>query len=121
MADVSIDQLRGLPLERRLEIIEALWDSVEAEVRPFPISDELAGELDRRFPEHVDDPESSIPWEQVRAAMRRRLADLGAPAELRLSHAEQAEIDRRLAEHKRNPGAARPVDTFLNELDGRYV
>lgn len=71
--DVSIDQLRALPLEKRLEILEALWESVEEEAGPVPISDEFADELDRRFQEHVDDPGSSIPWEQVRAEMRRQL------------------------------------------------
>ncbi|HEX5871611.1 MAG TPA: addiction module protein [Longimicrobium sp.] len=71
--DVSIDQLRALPLEKRLEIIEALWESVEDEAGPVPISDDFADELDRRFQEHVDDPGSSIPWEQVRAEMRRQL------------------------------------------------
>lgn len=71
--DVSIDQLRALPLEKRLEIIEALSESVEGEAGPFPISDEFADELDRRFQEHVDDPGSSIPWEQVGAKIRRQL------------------------------------------------
>ena len=71
--DVSIDQLRGLPLERRLEIIEALWESVEADAGPFPIPDEFADELDRRYAEHVANPESSIPWEQVRAEIHRQL------------------------------------------------
>jgi putative addiction module component (TIGR02574 family) len=71
--DVSIDQLRALPLEKRLEIIEALWESVEDEGGPLPISDEFADELDRRFEEHVADPASSIPWEQVRAEIRRQL------------------------------------------------
>jgi putative addiction module component (TIGR02574 family) len=119
--DVSIDQLRGLPLEKRLEIIEALWDSVESELGPMPISDEILDEADREFEAHLAEPSSSIPWEQVRAKFRKRIADLETPAEVRLSRSEQAEIDRRLAEHKRNPGAAKPVDTFLNELDGRYV
>lgn len=71
--DVSIDQLRALPLEKRLEIIEALWESVEGEAGPYPISDDFADELDRRFQEHVDDPGSSIPWDQVRAEIRRQL------------------------------------------------
>lgn len=71
--DVSIDQLRRLPLEKRLEIIEALWESVESEAGPFPISEEFADELDRRYEEHVADPSSSIPWETVRAEMRRQL------------------------------------------------
>lgn len=71
--DISIDQLRGLPLEKRLEIIEALWESVEDEAGPLPISDEFADELDRRFEEHVADPGSSIPWEQVRAEIWQQL------------------------------------------------
>ena len=119
--DIPIDQLRALPLEKRLEIIEALWESVESELGPMPISDEFADELDRRFQEHVDDPGSSIPWEQVRAEMRVRLGNPDLQREVLLSEAERAEIDRRLAEHKENPGAAKPVDTFLNELDGRYA
>lgn len=71
--DPIIEQLRDLPLEKRLEIIAALWESVEIELGPEPISDELADELDRRYAEHVADPSSSIPWEQVRADIRRQL------------------------------------------------
>ena len=72
--DVSIDQLRRLPLEKRLELLGALWDSVESEAGPFPISEDFADELDRRYQEHVADPSSSIPWEAVRAEMRRQLS-----------------------------------------------
>ncbi len=71
--DISIEQLRQLPLQKRLEIIEALWESVEAEGGPVPISDEFADELDRRYEEHLADPSSSIPWEQVRAEISRQL------------------------------------------------
>lgn len=119
--DVSIDQLRALPLEKRLEIIEALWDSVESELGPMPISDDVLDEADREFEAHLADPSSSIPWEQVRAEMRAQLGNRDIPREVHLSDAERAEIDRRLAERKENPGAAKPVDTFLNELDGRYA
>jgi putative addiction module component (TIGR02574 family) len=38
----------------------------------------------------------------------------------RLSPAEAAEIDRRLAAHRQNPAAAKPVDVFLDELERRY-
>lgn len=122
--DVSIEQLRQLPLEKRLEIIEALWDSVEAELGPVPIPDHVLDEADREFEAHLADPSTSVPWEQVRAEMRRRLDDSTveeSPGETRLSEREQAEIDRRLAAHQRDPGAARPVDAFLDELDRRYA
>ena len=40
--------------------------------------------------------------------------------EARLSPAEAAEIDRRMAAHRKDPGAAMPIDQFLDELDKRY-
>jgi putative addiction module component (TIGR02574 family) len=122
--DVPIDKLRALPLEKRLEIIEALWESVEAELGPEPVSDERADELDRKFAAHLADPSSSLPWAQVRAGMRERHGGSGpgqSTDEVRLSEGERAEIDRRLAAHKLDPGAARPVGEFLDELDRRYA
>lgn len=122
--DVSIDQLRQLPLEKRLAIIEALWESVEEELGPVPIPDDVLDEAEREFEAHLADPSTSVPWEQVRAEMRRRLEDSAgeeSPGEMHLSEREQAEIDRRLAAHERDPGAARPVDAFLDELDRRYA
>jgi putative addiction module component (TIGR02574 family) len=70
--DVSIDQLRALSLEKRLEIIEALWESVEGELGPMPISDDVLDEADREFEAHIADPSSSIPWETARAKLRER-------------------------------------------------
>jgi putative addiction module component (TIGR02574 family) len=70
--DVPIDQLRALPLEKRLEIIEALWDSVENEVDPYPIPDEVVEDAEREYEAHLADPSSSIPWETVRARLRER-------------------------------------------------
>jgi putative addiction module component (TIGR02574 family) len=72
--DISIDQLRRLPLEKRLELIEKLWESVESEAGPFPIPAEFADELDRRYEAHLADPTSSIPWATVRAEMRKQLS-----------------------------------------------
>lgn len=122
--DVPIDQLRALPLEKRLEILEALWETVESECGSEGISEEFADELERRYQEHVADPSSSLSWEEVRAEIRRQLDRARAqelPREVHLSEAERAEFDRRLAEHRRNPGAAKSVDEFLDELDRRYA
>lgn len=71
--DVRIDQLRALPLEKRLEIIEALWETVESECGSEGVSEEFADELDRRYQEHVADPSSSLSWEEVRAEIRKQL------------------------------------------------
>jgi putative addiction module component (TIGR02574 family) len=70
--DVSIDQLRRLPLEKRLEIIEALWESVESEAGQWPIPEEVLDEADREFETHLVDPSSSIPWDVVRTRLLER-------------------------------------------------
>ena len=57
----------------RLEIIEALWETVESECGSEGISEEFADELDRRYEEHVGDPSSSLSWEEVRAEIRKQL------------------------------------------------
>jgi putative addiction module component (TIGR02574 family) len=70
--DVPIDQLLRLPLEKRLEIIEALWESVESEAGQWPIPEEILDEADREFEAHLADPGSSIPWDVVRTRLRER-------------------------------------------------
>lgn len=70
--DIPIDQLRALPLEKRLEIIEALWESVEIEADPYPIPDETLDEADQEVEAHIADPSSSVPWDTVRARLRER-------------------------------------------------
>jgi putative addiction module component (TIGR02574 family) len=121
--DISVDQLRALPLPKRLEILEALCEAVESECGSEGTSEEFADELDRRYAEHVADPSSSASWDEVRAAVRRQLARVASkesPSGPHLSAEEQAEFDRRIAEHRRNRGAAKPVAVFLDELDRRY-
>lgn len=72
--DIPIEQLRQLPLEKRLEIIEALCESVEREAgqEVWPVSDAVVAEADREFEAHLADPGSSIPWETARARLFER-------------------------------------------------
>ena len=52
----------------RAELAMALWESLSAEQRDAAtgLSDERKAELDRRWSEHLANPESAIPWEDVR-------------------------------------------------------
>jgi putative addiction module component (TIGR02574 family) len=68
----TLAELLKLPAGERIEIAMALWDSLtdaerEAELALTP---EQQAELDRRLAEHIANPDSAVPWEEV----RRKLA-----------------------------------------------
>lgn len=74
MATYSLDEILKLPPQERIEIAQAIWESVSDEDldAAFVLSPELKQELDRRWAEHVADPDSAIPWEQVKKRLRNR-------------------------------------------------
>ncbi|MGH7389641.1 MAG: addiction module protein [Candidatus Rokuibacteriota bacterium] len=66
-------KLLELPATERVEIAMALWDSLtpaeqEAEFDLTPVQ---RAELDRRLAEHIADPASAIPWDEVRRKLLR--------------------------------------------------
>jgi putative addiction module component (TIGR02574 family) len=68
-----------LPLSQRIQLIEALWDTVPEEALP-PLSDEWLDEIQRRSAEFDSGRVEPVPWEQVRADALRR-AGLAVPDE----------------------------------------
>jgi putative addiction module component (TIGR02574 family) len=68
MASNPLEKLLKLPPAERVQIALALWDSLEdSELDSLlPLTDEQQAELERRLEEHKQDPDSAIPWDQVR-------------------------------------------------------
>ena len=62
----EFSHLLTLDVPRKLELIGALWQSIENEQEQIPISDELFAELDRRKAAAQRNPDSLVPWEQIR-------------------------------------------------------
>jgi putative addiction module component (TIGR02574 family) len=65
----SFDQMT--PAERIFHV-QSLWDRIAEEPEGVPVSEEMKAELDRRLATHRADPSTAIPWEQVKAELRRR-------------------------------------------------
>lgn len=63
------DEILKLSVVERLQLVEEIWDSLTEDAVDMPLSDELKRELDRRLALHRANPESAIPWEQVRAEL----------------------------------------------------
>ncbi|HWD27180.1 MAG TPA: addiction module protein [Rhizomicrobium sp.] len=67
----DIRDLFKLPADEKLELVDALLDSLGDEELP-PLSDAMKAELERRVAEHEADPSSAIPWEMLREELRAR-------------------------------------------------
>jgi putative addiction module component (TIGR02574 family) len=71
----DLNALRRLTVAERIQLVEDLWDSI-AEDDPdgaFPVTPELARELDRRLAEHERDPSAAEDWGAVRRRITARL------------------------------------------------
>jgi putative addiction module component (TIGR02574 family) len=69
----TLAKLLELPATERVDIAMALWDSLtpaeqEAE---FDLTPEQRAELDCRLAEHLANPASAIPWDEVRRKLLR--------------------------------------------------
>jgi putative addiction module component (TIGR02574 family) len=70
--DTLLSDASQLPLDARIQLIEALWDTVPEDALP-PLSDEWLAEINQRSAEYDAGSVQSIPWEQIRADAMRRL------------------------------------------------
>ena len=61
-----LEAAKALPLPERSELAEALWETITDEGHEPPLTPAQAQELDRRLEEHRRNPQTGIPWEQVK-------------------------------------------------------
>jgi putative addiction module component (TIGR02574 family) len=61
-----------LPVDARIQLIEALWDTVPEDALPA-LSDEWLAEIERRSAEYDAGSVQAVPWEQIRAESLRRI------------------------------------------------
>ncbi len=72
MPSSNLANLLKLPAEERAELAMALWESLTDQEREseLELSSDQKAELDRRWAEHLANPESAVPWEEVRRKLR---------------------------------------------------
>jgi putative addiction module component (TIGR02574 family) len=68
---LGIDQLN---VDERLMLVEEIWASICADSASFPLTEAQRAELDRRVREADSFPDNVVPWEEVKASVRARLA-----------------------------------------------
>ena len=66
-----LKELLGLTPAERIELAGDLWDSIEPQERP-PLTMEQRQETERRYAEHVRNPETASRWDDVKARLLAR-------------------------------------------------
>lgn len=67
---VLYDALR-LPVPERIELVQAIWDSIVAESASVVVTDEQRAEIDRRLADVASNPTDERPWSEVRSSLER--------------------------------------------------
>lgn len=63
---------KALPLAERIELAEALWDSITQDGYEPPLTPAQEAEIDRRLEEHRRNPSSAVPWEHLKAELEKK-------------------------------------------------
>jgi putative addiction module component (TIGR02574 family) len=69
MSDLQL-QVGGLSTAEKFELLDALWESLEAET-PV-LTDEQSSEIDGRVASYRQNPSNVISWEQVKAGLFKK-------------------------------------------------
>ena len=70
-----LEAVKALPLPERIEMAEALWESITDEGHEPPLTSAQAEELDRRLDEYRRNPRAGIPWEKVKEELAQKYGD----------------------------------------------
>jgi putative addiction module component (TIGR02574 family) len=67
----TLDQIKTLDLNDRIQLVQAIWDSI-ADEQDYPeLTNEEKQEFDRRIAEHDADPDNVLTWEEVKASIKK--------------------------------------------------
>jgi putative addiction module component (TIGR02574 family) len=70
--DTLLADASQLPIDQRIQLINALWSTVPDDTA-LPLSEEWLGEIQRRSDEYDAGMSQAVPWEQVRSHALRRV------------------------------------------------
>lgn len=60
-----LDQAHKLSVDERIELVEAIWDSI-AVSKSVPLTATQKAELDRRLADHRTNPDDVISWAEIK-------------------------------------------------------
>jgi putative addiction module component (TIGR02574 family) len=68
---VTYAEILELPPSERLQLLEAIWDSLVEVPEAIPVSQEMREELDCRLESYYRNPEAARPWDEIKDELFR--------------------------------------------------
>ena len=72
MEAVTLSEVFSLPVEQRIRIVQAIWDSLASRPDEIPVTPEQKAELDRCYAEYLANPDEGSQWADVKARLLAR-------------------------------------------------
>jgi len=69
MSSVDIQEILKLSVPERIELVEAIWDSIAEVPETLPVTAAQKQELDRRLAEYQRNPQAGRTWEEFRDSL----------------------------------------------------
>jgi putative addiction module component (TIGR02574 family) len=69
MSTNVLQAAKNLPLPERLELLDALWESIVEEGYEPPLTSARADEIDRRLEAHRRDPNDVVDWKTIKTEL----------------------------------------------------
>jgi putative addiction module component (TIGR02574 family) len=66
----ELSDILDLSVAERIELVQDIWDSIAEMPEDIVLTEEQKRELDLRSTDLKTNPNSGIPWEQVKASLR---------------------------------------------------
>ena len=67
-----LEEASRLEVAERIELVEAIWESLSADLHSQPVPTAHREELDRRLADFDAHPDTGSSWDEVRARLERR-------------------------------------------------
>jgi putative addiction module component (TIGR02574 family) len=66
----TLDEIKKLDVNERLDLVQAIWDSIEEESVPADLTDGQKADLSRRMAELRDNPADVLTFDELMARVR---------------------------------------------------
>ena len=72
MSNINFSELAELPVQERIRLVEALWDTIAEHPESIELSSAERRELDRRMEAYLKNPSEDTPWPEVKSKLLAR-------------------------------------------------